>query len=198
MNICPSVNGISHMQMLELVFFANYFYTIGPKFLALRRIAVLTRERRLLVLGPSFRRNKSGEPLAAVVRYDGLFYRVARKHLSTVRDVDVIVMIDNLSLTEGVAPLAYSEPKGKEWEKHTFPSEIKKEAKIKNEDFLIRKLKTKKYSEIFISMGRKYAEALPDLTQYGIRVIFPTSGGPGPKARALRAWITKEERRLEK
>ncbi|MCJ7718597.1 hypothetical protein MUO69_01560, partial [Candidatus Bathyarchaeota archaeon] len=28
-----------------------------------------------------------------------------------------------------------------------------------------------------------------DLAQYGVKVLFPASGGPGPKALALKAWL---------
>jgi hypothetical protein len=43
-------------------------------------------------------------------------------------------------------------------------------------------------------MGKEYAKALPDLAKFGVKVVFPTSGGPGPKAQALRRWILKEVR----
>lgn len=39
-------------------------------------------------------------------------------------------------------------------------------------------------------MGKQFAKALPDLTQYNVKFIFPR-GGPGPKAQALKQWITK-------
>jgi len=35
-------------------------------------------------------------------------------------------------------------------------------------------------------MGKEYAAALPDLSQYGVNIVFPASGGPGPKAQALK------------
>jgi hypothetical protein len=40
-------------------------------------------------------------------------------------------------------------------------------------------------------MGKAYAEALPNLAQFKSKVVFPAYGGPGPKAQALRKWITK-------
>ena len=50
--------------------------------------------KRLLILGPSFRRNRRDESLPALERYDGIFFRVARRYLGEVKDVDVIVMRD--------------------------------------------------------------------------------------------------------
>jgi hypothetical protein len=43
-------------------------------------------------------------------------------------------------------------------------------------------------------MGKEYAKALPDLARFGVKTVFPTSRGPGPKAQVLRQWILKEVR----
>jgi len=151
----------------------------------------LAGKRRLLVLGPSFRRRKDSGLLSALERFDGLFFRVARKYLGSVRDVDVVVMVDDLTLVDGDAPLAFREPEGSEWGKQKFSKEVLEKAKAQNEEFLKKKLKNGRYSEVYLAMGKQYAEALPDLERYGVKVVFPTSGGPGPKAQALKEWIMK-------
>jgi len=149
----------------------------------------LPKKRRLLVLGPSFRRRKGEELLPAFERYDGLFFRIARKYLGDVKDVDVVVMMNDLTLADGETPLPYKEPEGNQWGHQTMPAETLEAAKRRNKIFLEKKLRKGKYSEIFLSMGKKYAEALPDASQHGVRVIFPATGGPGPKAQALKNWI---------
>ena len=149
--------------------------------------------KRLLILGPSFRRNKANESLSALNRYDGVFFRVARKYLGKVKDVDVVVMRDDLTLVDGDAPMPYIPPIGDVWGRRSFSKEELEKAKEKNEDFLDKKIKRKEYSEVFIAMGKKYAKALPDLSRYDVRVIFPTHGGPGPKARSLKEWLTGEK-----
>lgn len=148
-------------------------------------------KRRLLILGPSFRRRKDSGFLSALERFDGLFFRVARKYLGSVRDVDVVVMVDDLTLVDGDAPLAYREPEGSEWGKQKFSREVLEKAKERNEEFLSKKLRNGRYFEVYLAMGKQYAEALPDLAKYGVKVVFPTSGGPGPKAQALKEWIMK-------
>jgi len=150
-------------------------------------------KRRLLVLGPSFRRRRTGEVLSALERYDGIFFRVARKYLDRARDVDVVVMGDDLVLVDGGAPLPYRVPVGDVWGGLSFSREELEAARRKNEEFLRRRLRGGRYSEVFIAMGKRHAEALPDLSDYGVRVIFPASGGPGPKARALKEWLTGEK-----
>jgi len=150
-------------------------------------------EKRLLLLGLSFRRKKDEGMLPAIERFDGLFFRVARKYLSSAKDIEVAVMIDDLTLVEGSAKMTYVKPEGEQWGKQTFSKELVRKAKVKNESFLAKKLKNKKYSEIFVSMGKKYAEALPDLSSYNVKIVFPTTGGPGPKAQALKEWIVMRE-----
>ena len=157
----------------------------------------MARKRRLLILGPSFRRNKSGGFLPALERFDGLFFRVARKYLGGVRDVDVVVMVDDLTLVDGGAPLVYREPEGSEWGKQRFSKEVLEEAKAKNEEFLSKKLRNGRYSEVYLAMGKQYAEALPDLAKFGVKVVFPTSGGPRPKAQALKSGYNISTRKSE-
>jgi hypothetical protein len=153
----------------------------------------LAGKRRLLILGPSFRRRRDSGLLSALERFDGLFFRVARKYLRYVRDVDVVVMVDDLTLVDGDMPLPYREPVGSEWGAHIhrFSKMALEKAKEQNEAFLRRKFKNGKYVEVYLAMGKAYAEALPNLAQFNIKVVFPTYGGPGPKAQALKKWITE-------
>jgi len=153
----------------------------------------LVGKRRLLILGPSFRRRRDGDLLPALERFDGLFFKVTRKYLSYVKDVDVVVMVDDLTLVDSDTPLPHREPVGSEWGAHThrFSKMALEKAKEQNVAFLRRKFKNGKDAEVYLVMGKAYAEALPDLAQFNIKVVFPTYGGPGPKAQALKKWITE-------
>jgi hypothetical protein len=122
-------------------------------------------------------------------RFDGLFFRVARKHLSNAKDVGVLVMTDDLTLVDATTPLVYREPVGAKWGGRRSPEEALERAKAVNERILEEKLKSGQYSEVFLAMGKEYAKALPDLARFRVRIVFPTSGGLGPKAQALKQWI---------
>jgi hypothetical protein len=132
--------------------------------------------------------------LPAFERFDGLFFRVARKYLGSVRGVDVVVMVDDLTLVDGDAPLAYREPVGSVWGRQRFSKEVLDKARAFNEKFFEGKLRNGRYSEVYLAMGRQYARALPDLAKFGVKVVFPTSEGPGPKAQALKQWIFGEKK----
>jgi len=151
----------------------------------------LAKTKRLLIIGPAFRRRKEEQPLPAIERYDGLFYRVARCYLSNAKDVDVLIMKYDLTLIDGSELLPFVEPEGTSWGDNNVPSEIIENAKRANLCFLKEKLRKKRYSEVFISMGKKYAAVLPDMSSE-TKVVFPANVGPGLKAKALKEWFGVE------
>lgn len=77
--------------------------------------------------------------------------------------------------------MSYDEPEGTSWGDKTIMKKTVESAKVINEDYLGKKLKGKKYREVFIAMGKEYAAALPDLSQYGVNIVFPAGGGPDLK-----------------
>jgi hypothetical protein len=149
----------------------------------------IMKKKALLVLGSSFRRNTGKAPLSACERFDGLFFRIARKYLKIAKGVDVAVMLDDLTLVDGSTLLPYMEPEGTKWGGQLISKPLIENALEKNCKYFRLKFKNKKYDEVFLSMGKKYATTIPDLTDYGVKLIFPTNGGLGPKALALKEWL---------
>jgi hypothetical protein len=98
-------------------------------------------------------------------------------------------MLDDLTLVDGSTPLPYSEPEGTRWREKLISKTMIENAIEKNRSYLTTKLKNKKYSEVFLAIGKQYGAALPDFTKYQVKVIFPASGGLGPKAQALKEWL---------
>jgi len=72
---------------------------------------------KLLILGPSYRRNPSPDPLPAIERYDGLFYRIVRKYVDKLRekDVDVITITEDLDMIAPETKISYKPPVGDRW-----------------------------------------------------------------------------------
>jgi hypothetical protein len=148
--------------------------------------------KRLLILGPSYKRRSEEKPIPALERYDGLYFRTARKHLLKSKGVDVVVMLDNLCLVNGSTPVLFTQSQGDSWTSmRHFKPHPSKEVNKTNAEFLRQKLRNSKYEEVFLSMGKEYAAALPEMSQFRVPVVFPTSGGLGTKARALKDWLTK-------
>jgi len=69
-----------------------------------------------------------------------------------------------------------------------------RDAKLKNTHFL-GKLSShpKRYSEIFIVIGKTYLAALPDFSNFKIRVNYSSGRNLDSKAQAWVRWLTNRE-----
>jgi len=113
-------------------------------------------KKRLLILGPSFRRKKDEGLLPAFKRFDGLFFRVARKYLRSVRDIDILIMKDDLTLVGEKTILAYDPPKGNKWSTQSLPKRVLDEGRKQNQGFLDQKVRSGKYGEVFSNLPAKH------------------------------------------
>ena len=147
---------------------------------------------KLLILGPSFRRNADPQLLPAIERYDGIFYKIVRKYMDKIRKkgIDILILTEDLDLIPPETLLPYNPPIGEKWTSIS-PHKHLKEIKCKKiQEKLIKLLKTKHYDEIFIALNRHYRKLLPDLTPY-TKHILSNFKGIGPKAQALKKWINE-------
>ena len=155
------------------------------------RLQVGERMPKLLILGPSYRRNPSPEPLPAIERYDGLFYRIVRKYIDKLKekDIDVIIVTEDLDVVTPETKLPYKPPVGESW--RSLPPvkrNPKKTEMLRNQ--ILKIVRGRKYEEIFIALNRHYRALLPDLTAYTGKVVF-SFRGMEPKAQALKQWLSR-------
>ena len=145
---------------------------------------------KLLILGPSYRRNTSPELLPAIERYDGLFYRIVRRNMDKVKEkgIDIIIITEDLELVTPETKLPYKPPVGNKW--RTMPPVSRNPEKIeKLRNQILEMVKSRKYDEIFIVLNKHYQALLPDLTPYTKKIIA-TSRGLGSKAKELKEWLS--------
>jgi len=155
------------------------------------RLQVGERMPKLLILGPSYRRNPSPEPLPAIERYDGLFYRMVRKYIDKLKekDIDVIIVTEDLDVVTPETKLPYKPPVGESWK--TLPLIEKDPEKVKLlRNQILELAKEREYEEIFVALNKHYQTLLPDLTPYSRRIIA-SFRGIGPKAQALKRWLLR-------
>ncbi len=146
---------------------------------------------KLLILGPSYRRNTASEPLPAIERYDGVFYRIVRSNMGKVKEknIDIIIITEDLNIATPETKLPYKPPVGDKW--RTLPPVTKDTEKIRElQKQILEIVENKKYDEIFIALNRYYKALLPNLSPY-TRNILAEFKGLGPKARALKQWLFK-------
>ena len=146
---------------------------------------------KLLILGSSYRRNPSPEPLPAIERYDGQFYRIVRKYMDKLREknIDVIIITEDLDVVTPEMKLPYKPPTGERW--GLFQPRVKDSEKVRRlQEQILEIVKSKRYDEIFVALNKYYRQLLPDLTPYANKVIA-YSKGFGEKMRYLKEWLTK-------
>ena len=144
---------------------------------------------KLLILGPSYRRNASPEPLPAMERYDGLFYRIIKRNMNKVREkgIDIFIITEDLELVTPETKLPYKPPVGNKW--RTLPPTTRDPEKVeKLRSQILEIVRNRKYDEIFIALNKHYQALLPDLTPYTKKVIT-SSKGLGSKAKELKEWL---------
>jgi len=145
---------------------------------------------KLLILGPSYRRNQNSEPLPAIERYDGVYYRIVRKYMNKLKEknIDIIIITEDLNVLTPKIEIPYKPPVGEKW--RTLPPTSRDPEKIKKlQSQIIEIVRNKKYDEAFIALNRYYQAILPDLRPY-IKRIISNFGGLGPKAKALKQWLS--------
>ena len=142
---------------------------------------------KLLILGPSYRRKTDPQPLLAIERYDGVYYRIVSKYMDKIRKkkIDIIIITEDLEIVDYKTPLPYKPPKGKTWRNLTLSRELIEEKKEKLQERLVKIIKTRKYEEVFIALNKTYQKILPEITVKTLKDFK----GLGPKARALKEWI---------
>lgn len=150
------------------------------------KLQVGEKMAKLLILGPSYWRNTSQEPLPAIERYDGVFYRIVRRNVGKVEEkgIDIIIVTEDLEVVAPETKLPYKPLVGDRW--RTTPPTTRDPEKIeKLRNQILEIVKNKRYDEIFIALNRHYQQILPDLTPY-TREIMADFKGLGPKASSLK------------
>jgi len=144
---------------------------------------------KLLILGPSFRRNPDPNPLPALERYDGLFYRIVRKYSRELekKGIDVIIVTEDLEVVTPETKLPYKPPAGDKW--RSLPPASRDAERVERlRRHLLELLEGKRYEEVFVALNRHYQALLPDLAPYSGKVLTRFKG-IGPKAEALKKWL---------
>jgi len=141
---------------------------------------------KLLILGPTYRRSTSPEPLPAIERYDGLLYRIARKNMGKVKEkgIDIVIVTEDLEVVTLETKLPHKPPAGSKW--RTLPPTIMDSERIeKLRNQVLEIVRSKKYDEIFVALNKHYRQLLPDLAPY-TKEVMADFEGLGAKAKALK------------
>ena len=137
----------------------------------------------LLIMGCSQKKNPSINPMKAIDRYTGLFFKVLKKNNLELKDLDVIIisakygfllpetLIENydLKLTNKLA------------------LKLRDEINPKFNEFF----RDRNYDEVFISLGKYYSKATYYCSGVNAKKWIIAKGAIGEKMSQLKNWLIK-------
>jgi len=148
--------------------------------------------KKLLILGPSYQRNEKQEPLPAVERYNGVFYKVFKKRGKG--KVDILILNDKLDLIWGNEYLPAIPAKEGKWGGYG-PKKIPKKIVNRNIKILSDILNKNNYDEVFIALNRNFRRAIEGIDKLtDANIIYVRGRGIGVQANLLKNWLSESDR----
>lgn len=141
--------------------------------------------KRLVIVSASQRRVTDPNPVTAINRFDGVYFRILRKHLreGKLKDVDILVVSDTHGVIEANDIVPFHPPSDK-------IKEVEEHARISNLERIEEILKKTPYSEIYVVCGKDFQAFIKGFEEFANTAITYCQGrGLGPKARSLKDWI---------
>lgn len=143
----------------------------------------------MIVLSASQRRSTDPDPLPAIERYDGVYFRLVKKYLREKRlsDTDIIIVSERNGIARPDENVPYIKPfRGK----LHLPKKQLEELKLSNLLKLESIFNQHHYKEIFVVCGKEYQKLIEGFGQLtDAEVVFCKGRGLGPKAQDLKRWI---------
>jgi hypothetical protein len=143
----------------------------------------------MIILSASQRRLTDPHPLPAIERYEGVYFRLVKKHLREGRlsNMDIIIVSEKHGIVRADENVPYITPfRGK----LHLPEKQLEELKQTNLSKLGSIFNQHHYKEIFVVCGREYRKLIEGFEQLtDAKVVFCKGAGLGPKAQDLKRWI---------
>ena len=142
-----------------------------------------------MILTTSVRLNEqTKEPIPALKRYNGVYFRVLRKYLreGRLKDTDILIVSERYGLIWSNDKIPLYEIHGK----MGFLSIDKKAIeKLRQENLKELKKILDRYSEIYVNVGKEYMKLIKGLEKLASGRIIYAKGSLGAKATHMKEWI---------
>lgn len=155
--------------------------------------------RRLIIVSESLRRLKEPpEPIPALDRFDGVYFRIIKKYRreGKLQDTDCIIVSKKFGIICQNEKIPYYKP-----------NHINKIGYLNMKENQTKKLRGKnlaklkeifvknRYSEIFVNVGKRFMKLIEGLEKLtSAKIIYASGPGLGPKAQHLKRWILQGKR----
>lgn len=141
------------------------------------------KNKFLLIMGCSQKKNPSIKPMKAIDRYTGLFFKVLKKNNSEMKDLDVVIIS---------AKFGFLLP-GTQIENYDVKMTNKRALELRDEinQKFNKFFKDRNYDEVFISLGKYYSKATYYCSGVNAKKWIIAKGAIGEKMSQLKKWLLK-------
>lgn len=147
--------------------------------------------RKLLILTTSFKRNEEiTDPIRAIERYDGVYFKILRKHLreGKLKNTDILIVTEKRGLIWSNDKVPLYKIGGKMGFLSLDEKTIEK-LRHKNLKKIGEILSQNRYSEIYVNVGKQYMKLIEGFEEFAPCKLTYAKGGLGEKATHMRDWI---------
>jgi len=145
------------------------------------------KNRFLLIMGCSQKKNPSINPMKAIDRYTGLFFKVLKKNNSKLKDLDVIIIS---------AKYGFLLP-GSLIENYDMKLTNKRALELRDEisPKFYEFFKDRNYDEVFINLGKYYSKATYYCSGVNANKWIVSKGAIGEKMSQLKNWLIRIQKK---
>ena len=145
--------------------------------------------KKLLVLTTSIRLNEeTKEPIPAIERYNGVYFRVLRKYLreGRLRNTDILIVSERYGLIWSDDKIPFYEIQGRMGFLNLDEKAIER---LRQENLQKLEKILDRYSEIYVNVGKEYMRLIKGFEKLASGRIIYASGSFGAKAAHMKEWI---------
>jgi len=154
----------------------------------------LTEKKLVIVSASSRRKREPSEPIPAIERYDGIYFRILRKYFKErkLRNIDVLILSEKLGLMSSDRKISYNKPHAGKWGQLSLNKDAIENSKREN----LEKLKriANNYSKIYVNIGHDYMKLIKGFEKFTTsKITYAKGKGLGPKASHMKNWLISQQ-----
>jgi len=153
-------------------------------------VSNLVKKRLIIVSASSRLKREPKEPIPAIDRFDGIYFRTLRKYIrmGKLRNTDVLILSEKYGLISSREKIQYQQPHMGKYGSLSLNQEAANNLRSRN----LQRLKkiVNQYEEVYVNVGKGYRKLINGFENFATGTIIYASGrGLGPKARHMKEWI---------
>lgn len=141
----------------------------------------------LLIMGCSQKKNPSVNPMKAIDRYTGLFFKVLKKNNPGLKNLDLIIISAKYGFLLPETPIENYDLKLT----NKLALKLRDEINPKFKEFL----RDRNYEEVFINLGKYYSKATYYCSGVNAKKWIVAKGATGEKMSQLKNWLLKIQKK---